>query len=515
MANLIRGMRPNAEVLVAKDGVEAMEIVRAKRPQIVLTDIQMPNMDGLSFLQFLEEEGDRPKVVMVSAYNLFEYAQTALRHGAYDYLLKPIDTDKVEDILKRLDVQIAAEFKKNEESENLKHRLQRTSSVYHNNLLLLWLSGFLNTEEQKELEVLDMVQGSGMVIFSELAILQRVDKSLHTADLLQQLEQIGSHMGQATTFTLNSLRDDVFQAITIVRAPIPFQHQRNDIRSAFTALNMEWLPYGRLVHGIGPSCHSLLEELPQSYRAAQIASIYTFHDCWNGVLFHDELLPSSHSFHLDGERLFEALQDNDEKAAIELCRLAFHELAGKGHSDPQFIKQCASLSLMKIKSRTRDVIERNIESAITKAVVKDIPACDSYAKLMALLEAQLGDLHQSLRNVKQGKSDIIMDQCLSWIHENYMEDLTLEKAAEQFFFNTSYFSTLIKTRTGKSFSDHIIEARMKRAKELLGAGNLKIYEVATQCGYRDTKYFCRMFKKQIGLSPEAYKHISLSTNREE
>jgi two-component system response regulator YesN len=515
MAKLVSAMRPNAEIVVAKDGAAAMEIVRADRPQIMLTDIQMPNMDGLTLLKWLENEPHRPKVVMVSAYNLFEYAQTALRHGAYDYLLKPIDTDKVEDILRRLDAQIATESKQDEVSEMLKDRLKLTSSAYQKNLLLLWLSGNLSAVEQEELEALDIVQGSGTVIFSELTIRLEEDKSLHTPALLQQLEHLGSFYGQANTFFLNSLRDDVFQAITIVRTPTPFQHRREDIRSAFTALSKEWLPVGRLVHGIGSSCFSLLEQLPQSYRSARTACMYTFHDRWQGVLFHDELLPSSKSFHLDGERLFEALQDTDPMAAIMLCRSAFHDLAGEGLTEPQLIKECASLTLMKIKSRTRDVVERNFGSVLTNTVITEIPACDSFGELLALLESQLRDLHQALRNMKQGKSEIIMDKCLSWIQEKYMEDLTLEMAAEQFAFNPSYFSTLIKSRTGKSFSDHITEARMRRAKELLRAGNLKIYDIAAQCGYRDTKYFCRVFKKQNGLSPETYKHKSLSTNRDE
>lgn len=515
MAKLVSAMRPKAEILVAKDGAAAIAIIQQDQPQIVLTDIQMPNMDGLTLLKWLEDKEHRPKVVMVSAYNLFEYAQTALRHGAYDYLLKPIDIDKVEDILARLDAQLAAESMQSEASEKLQHRLKLTSSAYRNNLLLSWLSGNLSAAEQVELEALDIVQGSGTVIFSELTIRLEEDKSLYTPALLQQLEHLGSCYGQASTFPINTLREDVFQAITIVRTPSPFQLSRDKIRLAFSELNKEWLPYGRLVHGMGTSCLSLVEQLPHSYRTAQTACEYNFHDCWQGVLFHDELYHSSKSFHLDGERLFEALQDNDPMAAIMLCRSTFQELAGEGHTEPQLIKECASLTLMKLKSRTRDVVERNFGSVLTNTVVTEIPACDSYGELLALLESQIRDLHQALRNMKQGKNEIIMEQCLSWIQENYMEDLTLEMAAEQFAFNPSYFSTLIKSRTGKSFSDHITEARMRRAKQLLRDGHLKIYDIAAQCGYRDTKYFCRVFKKQNGLSPEAYKHKSLTTNRDE
>jgi len=99
-------------------------------------------------------------------------------------LLKPIDTEKVEDILRRLDAQIASESKQDEVSEKLKHRLEQTSSAYQKNLLLLCLSSNLTAEEQKEIEALAIVQGSGTVIFSELTLRQEEDKSLYKPALL-------------------------------------------------------------------------------------------------------------------------------------------------------------------------------------------------------------------------------------------------------------------------------------------------------------------------------------------
>ena len=90
-----------------------------------------------------------------------------------------------------------------------------------------------------------------------------------------------------------------------------------------------------------------------------------------------------------------------------------------------------------------------------------------------------------------------------------MENLSLESVASRYHFNVSYFSTMFKNRTGKSFSDYLIEVRMKRAKELLAGREMKIYEIAACCGYRDTKYFARVFKKHAGMSPENFRHLSV------
>ncbi|WP_276358057.1 response regulator transcription factor [Cohnella caldifontis] len=515
MDNLIHALRPEDQVLVAKDGENALELVRSEKPDAVLTDIRMPNMDGLSFLKMLADEGLRAKVVMISAYNLFEYAQTALRHGAYDYLLKPVEAEKVEEVLRRIEGQIAAESRQRSESEELKHRLSLASSTYRNHLLLSWLNGSLSDTERTELETMEGIQGSGTVIFSEFRIGPGRPEGFDPAAMSRHLERAWAVFGEASTLSVNVSRKDVFQAVTILRTSKPIHERKPDIRQTVAALGAEWAACGRLTHGIGPACRSLWTDAPQAYQAAQTANLYNFHERWNGIVFHDELLPQSDPILLDGERLFEALQGRDADAAVEMCRAAFARLAENGHADPNLMKECAALALMQLKSRIGDYVDRQIGSAVTDSAVKEIPCCATFQELMAILEARLQDVHEALRRAQADKSELIVAECLRWIQENAKQELTLERAAEHFFFNPSYFSTLIKNRTGRTFSEHVTEARMRRAKDLLAENRLKVYEIAAECGYQDTKYFCRVFKKQNGVSPEAYKHASFPQRRRE
>ncbi|WP_168119611.1 response regulator [Paenibacillus sp. HB172176] len=509
MASMIHVLRPEDQVLVAKDGASALELIRSEKCDVVLTDIRMPNLDGLEFLKQLKDESLRTKVVMVSAYNLFEYAQTAIRHGAYDYLLKPVDVEKVEDVLRRIEEHLAEESRQHSESEELRHRLSLTSSAYRNRLLLSWLNGSLTDEERKELEMLDWMHGNGRVVFSEFRIVQGNKGRFDPIAFLQSMEQKWADGGEAHTFSLNALVEDVFQAVTILQTSRQSSDNwRSEIRTIAASLEDEWAEVGRLTHGIGPYCRSIWTEAPQSYRAAQSANFYNFHECWNGIVFHDEIEPSSNPIILNGESLFELLQGSPADAAIEMCRTAFAQLAANGHANPTLIKECAALTLMKIKSRIRNFVDRQIGNVLTDTALMAVPTCNSYQELMSILEDRLRDVYQALRLAQLDKSEIIVAECLRWIQENTKEDLTLERAAEHFFFNPSYFSTLIKNRTGRTFSDHVTDARMRRAKELLAENRLKIYEIAVQCGYQDTKYFCRVFKKQNGMSPEAYKHTS-------
>ena len=509
MANLIHTLRPEDQVLVAKDGASALELVKSEKPDAVLTDIRMPNMDGLSFLKTLEDESLRAKVVMISAYNLFEYAQTAIRHGAYDYLLKPVEAEKVEGVLRRIEDRLVAESRQQSESEALKLRLSLASSAYRNRLLQSWLNGSLTDAERKELETLEWMKGSGIVIFSEIRIGPGHQAGFDTAAWSQSLEKAWAEFGQAITVPFIVLQEEVCQAVTIVQTSRLARDRKAEIRQTGSILGKEWAKYGRLTHGIGPDCRSLWTEAPQAYRTAQTAHVHNFHESWNGVTFHDELLPVRDPILLDGEKLFDALSGRDPEAAIEMCRDAFDRLAANGHAHPNLIKESAALTLMKIKSRIRDYVDRKIGSVLTDAAWNTIPGCRTYSELLSIMEARLREVHEAIRHAQSDKSERIVAECLRWIRENAKEDLTLERAAEHFYFNASYFSTLIKSRTGRTFSDHVTEARMGRAKELLAENRLKIYEIAAECGYPDTKYFCRVFKKKNGMSPEAYKHAFL------
>jgi two-component system response regulator YesN len=515
MLNLLRQLRPSAEIIAAKDGASALELVRSELPEVVLSDIRMPNMDGLTFLQKLKEENIDTKVVMVSAYDLFEYAQKAVRHGAYDYLLKPVEVEKIEEVLSRIELQLAKESMQHEKAAELKHQMDSASSAYRNRLLLAWLNGSITMLEYDELSKYDELQGEGLVIFSKLTIHLSGDETYDFTLFLRDLEHSWANIGEAMTIPLNALKEDGFQAVTIIRSSPLTLNGKKEIRSVAAALARNWMNVGQLSHGIGPSCTFLLLEAPKAYRASQTANRYNFYESWKGVLFHDELLPSSNAINLDLEKLFEALIGNAANDAIDMCRAAFKQLADGGHANPAVLKENVSLLLMKLISRIRPIVDRKVGSLLANTATTLIQDCGTYNELMVFLEDRLLELHDALMEAQQNKNEIIVANCLGWIQENAKEDVTLERAAEHFFFNPSYFSTLIKSRTGRTFSEHVTAARMKRAKELLAENRLRIYEISVECGYQDTKYFCRVFKKHNGVSPESYKHTLLPERKHE
>ncbi len=290
MMNLILSFRPGDRLNAAGDGEAALALVREEQPDLVLTDIRMPNMDGLEFLKRIEEARPKPRVVMVSAYNLFDYAQQALRHGASDYLLKPVDENKLSAMLGRIEEEISAEERRKRESEERDLHFARTQSVYRNRLFAEWIGGRLTAEEVRELERTERLGEAGFVIFTELELRpgQRGDFDLDR--LLRESERGWSPLGPAFSFAAEAYPGEKMQAVTIVRGHFRLlPEQRQAIRACGERLRAGWAEYGRMFHGIGPACAALGAEGPEAFRQAREAGTHGSRESLGGMVFHDEL----------------------------------------------------------------------------------------------------------------------------------------------------------------------------------------------------------------------------------
>lgn len=322
-------------------------------------------------------------------------------------------------------------------------------------------------------------------------------------------------MGEAITVPLSGMMEDGVQAaVTLITLEELTKCKREEARYIAQSLEAEWAHAGQLVHGIGPQSHSLLTEAPRSYLAARTANSYNFYDFRQGLLFADELIVTPGTGTTDWGRLYDALKMDDAALVQEVCAETVYQLADAGQASPMLLKEQASLMLLQIRSDHQDILDKKTGQMLTDTATMLIRSCRSYQELMTKLNHALREAHLALSLSRQDKSEVVIAECLGWIQGHTKENLTLERAAEHFHFNPSYFSTLIKSRTGKTFSEHVTAVRMKRAKELLAAERFRVYEISLECGFQDTKYFCRVFKKYHGMSPKAYKHVLSQRKRE-
>ncbi|KWX88058.1 AraC family transcriptional regulator, partial [Paenibacillus riograndensis] len=167
IADMIKQLRPEYRIFMVKDGLEALRIIEDNRIDIILTDIRMPNMDGLTLIERMESRRERVKIVILSVYGNFEYARQALQLGAFDYLLKPLAFPELSGILDKLDTALEKERLILQDGAVLRQRLSSAAPVYEQHLLSRWMRSASSEEELQEIRSLFPAVSGGFVMLAK------------------------------------------------------------------------------------------------------------------------------------------------------------------------------------------------------------------------------------------------------------------------------------------------------------------------------------------------------------
>lgn len=498
MMNMIGLLRPDYEVFAAKNGYDALALTAEVQPDIVLTDIRMPQMDGLEFLRRVSGLSPRPRVVFLSAYNSFDYAQSALRHGASDYLLKPVDPEKVEAVLQRLETD-----------------RERESRAVGGAFLYAWLHGSYTPEELHAFTTARQITGPGLTLISTITIAE--GQTQPTPELFR--ERLASALyGIARIPAITLAAADDARSIRFIALLSVTAEKLDKLRLSLGEFLPAHLVQGQSIrHGLGAWHDDLAAHAPASFRTATTALDYTFYESWKGIVTYEEVQAGTlPQWQFDSEMLYDLIVQQGEAEAAACCRQAFVQLANGGRTHPVHVKDQAALLIMKLKSRTRNLIDPAVSGRLSAMATSATDDCSHFRELITLLDSFVHELNIAQLRLKRGRSEFAAEACTTYLQEHYAEDLTLESVSERYHFNPSYFSTLFKQHTGRTFSEFLTETRLTQARKLLADSEcpLKIYQIAEQCGYRDAKYFCRLFRKTTGVSPERFRHAALAHRKE-
>lgn len=161
VSDMVKQLRPEYRIFMVKDGLEALRIIEENRIDIILTDIRMPNMDGLTLIEHMESRRERVKIVILSVYGNFEYARQAVKLGAFDYLLKPLALGDLSEILDKLDTALEKERVSLQTGAVLQQRLHSAAPVYEQHLLSRWMRSAASEKELQEIRTLFPASNGG------------------------------------------------------------------------------------------------------------------------------------------------------------------------------------------------------------------------------------------------------------------------------------------------------------------------------------------------------------------
>lgn len=511
LAAMIRSLRPDFRVHEAKNGKEALALARSRSLDIVFTDIQMPIVNGIEFLEALNnEEAKLPRVVFVSVYHEFEYAQRALRLGAKDYLVKPVSGEHLEAILSGMEQQIDLESSRQTQANNLTEQLAHTKSVYLEHLLYKWMTEELQPPEKSEVNSHFAAAGPGTVLILKTMAGSRLESETEWKCILKRaVTQTLCPFAESLVIAPEHEKDR-FYVVAVWKTGMSGTEGLEKLRTTLEQLGNV---YSRSIGAaVGTETVSIEQDILRCCGSARTALQYLYYFPEGMWLFADELdnrlnkaanLPITAS---DTDALEEAVTESNAEHAVARLTAILDNMAA-AYPAPFRMKCNAIQLLLTCIKHAEPVLDKEVCRGLTDRIDRELLASDSLRDTKDTAARLLTDIVNQMKKDKGSRSEMIMQKCREYVEDHLHEDLGLEMVAQRFFYNSSYFSILFKNHFQISFTDFLVKTRMQKARSLLLQTDHRVANIAMQVGYKDIKYFNKVFKKMFLYSPEEFRRM--------
>lgn len=487
----------------AANGQDALELAESLRPDVILTDIKMPFMDGLELCRILTDRLPAARFVVFSGFDAFEYAKQAIQMNVVEYILKPINADELSAVLRRLKDQLDQERAERRNVELLRSRYTENLPVLRELFYANLLDGHIEpgTERERAARLDIDLQGEEWAVGLAYIGSDRRD-ALSTLSIQNLLEETLT----ADRCKLSLYNDWVAVIVSLTESLTIYDLIRVLDRVCTLAASYLGLT---LTVGVGAPCKEL-SGMARSAAEARTALEYRSMVGRGQVIYIGDLEP-------DGGQVltFEEADERTLTAAVRLgseqeVRDAAAALAGKiREANPSagqynlFLMELVT-HLMKMTRRSGVGVEEVFGTGFS------LPIQDSALPSLEELEDWCAERYLRLRTlIRRRQTDSAgqtVETAKEYIRQHYAEsDLSVEKLCAYLHLSSTYFSTLFKRETGTSFTAYVTTVRMEAAAEAIRGTEEKTYLIAQRCGYEDPNYFSYVFKRHFGVTPTKYR----------
>ena len=497
----------------AENGLDAIELIEKEVvPDLVITDIKMPVMDGIDFAKALREDYPSIKIAFLSGYDEFQYAVEGIRLNVVSYLLKPISKNEIEEFLSNLKDSMDEEIYSVND-------MSRISAEYNKNIELIKAS-FLNsllTEynfEGSEAGIFDFLKTHNMeflnqekilftIRFSEPQILKESPQEnieFQRFSLFQILQDIIEKYSENVVFLFSSY-------VVCILTGVP--EELNDMKDIFAKdvidTTKKLLNKDVVIGGSDP--YQDIFGTRKAYRDTLTALDYTNSDVGENSVFISDVEKTSSRpeflYKIDEGAFLLALKTKDKAYIKETLEDIFIDEYYINHNRVSILRTVVSIVYVNCIRALRETVGE-VDDKINQWYQQIFEAI-LYDDLK-VLQNELEDfcmyiIEEVVKSRNLLKNSLVMES-LEHLEENYTNPkLTLKSTSQHLNVSSSYFSTIFKKETGKSFIDTLTEMKMNKAKDLVLTTEMKMFEIASECGYDDQHYFSYSFKKYFDVSP--------------
>jgi len=510
---VLESRRPQYRIVAeCGDGLGAVAYAREMHPDVFLLDVKMPEMDGLAAGRAIRGLLPEARLIFVSAYDEFAYAQEAVALGAAQYLLKPVGGEELIALLDGVAKDTARERAARQETMHLKKALEEMMPTIRQGFALDLVAGNIDLARiRARAEFLGLSDLPRLVLLLTVDNFRAGDGPEAERQFVKKkiLQLIGETLeGWPDALVAPGLADEFIVLL-------PVGHLTGNIREAAVALGERLCAnVRRLVHrtatvGVGRPADGPAG-LGRSYAEAAAAAEYRVLYGGDQVIHADDVTvrPASrrHFASPAEQALAEAVRLGDREGALRSLNRLMAALSLEEDLRPPLLR----IRLLELVGLvTGPALEGGADPEETAALFST--ALPEFRDLVSLDEvgARLGEkiglLADAVAQVQKRRNHSLIQRAIGFIEENIHRDLALEEVARQVNLSPCYFSRLFKKLTGENFVDHLTRIRLAEARTMLLNTALPVTEIARRVGYRDARYFGQVFKRQEGCTPTAFR----------
>lgn len=500
---------------MARNGEEGLSLIHEYEPHIILTDIYMPRMNGIEMLQHIREEKNQAEVIILSGYQDFEYARSAVKLDVADYLSKPVTLEEIQKVVDRTIKKLVNKHNQMKEEKIFKDFIEENLPITKSLIFKGFLEGRKNDSPYlhnilKNILKIDTKAYCFTVFIIEIgksnsyinynssnwSLLQYAVNNVvnEIVESNKNVYIIESH-GNLITFLFFAPRN-IFAVQKEIQSLGEYQ-----IKTINSYLKIEsWMAIGSTVEN--------LHEIHFSYNEAM-----------NLLAERENLLDKQILTKQD----LETKKNTAFRRPIEYYHSIIHHVMNgeaelaleKNETLIHYLYQSTDLSLVQVRNIGIEffgILATNLYSKGTTmeliqpdvGVYKEVSCFNSIQDLKQWITRLITLVCNETKNSSMTKHTKTIDFIKQYVNQHFNEEITLDILAEKVYFTKNYLSQIFKEDTGENFKNYLTRIRMEKAKELMQNSRLKIYEISEIVGYNNTAYFSQIFKRYTGLSPSDF-----------
>ena len=499
----------------AENGKDALEKIEQNEPDVVLTDIKMPYMDGLTVAETIRQLYPSVKIVIFSGFDEFEYAKKAIKLNVIEYILKPVNVEELTAILKKIKKNLDEEIEQKRNVNLLRESYIKNLPIIREHFLNDLIHGGVPRdiipEKLKEYDIdIDNAQ-KWVTAAVHLEPDENVDKAL---SLHKERELIPISVRNMIEEKLDGqfrfiMFHSSFESVLIAAI------DENNTQTGLVALlgdickETKKILEVSVTIGVGEACNSLAD-IGGSFHSALNALGYRAVAGLGGLIYIRDVEPFNH-----GKLQFDSRMESELIAAVKFgpedkIRSVVGDVVGKMEETKVHYRQYQAYILAVINALTQLSQQYDLRINDMFGVQTDyfeiLTKVEKTENIRQYLTEVAFKMNRAMEEERSNTTKNVIQEARQYIQENFRDpDLSVEKICRHLHMSPAYFSTVFKKETGQAYIAYLTDVRLNRAVELLMTTEDKTYIIAEKVGYPEQNYFSYVFKKKFGVSPTKFR----------